>query len=567
MPLRAVLAVCVCVRLCHSAAAADHFPFQATIASDAVKVHSGPGERFYATGKLHRGDSVEIYRLDAGDWYAIRPPWGRFSWVPAEQVTVLEGDVAEATAADVTVQVGSSMEADRNVSHVKLRRGERVVVLSDDGEASAAWIRIAPPSGEFRWIHASHIAGGERQTNVPPSEPGASRPSSPSGKSADSAEQVWRTSPQDSLNSQETAYRDARIDRRQFVQGDIPTEPADAEHGWVRPRSAPRGHAIIEAASSASATRTQRSLAPLAPVQPSDRTASQTTTSPPPPSRTAASLDRQLDGINLDLSAMVVGPREQWSFTELRNRAKTAMREADDAADRARARKLLERIAQFDDVRNKAEGGSEPFTLDSTREDRRDSPPPRQASAKRVEPVERTPTALNDRTLRDSERSVLRSSAPDVSANGQPAKTAKAWFRRWQSVRSNTTTRVPPPERRARNVREMADRRPIAERSRADDRQDREPEAFTLTDDVRYDGTGKLVPLEKRGAGDPQYTLEGPRGETRCYVTAAPGVNLRRYRDRLVGVTGIRADDPALRKPHIMAQHVSKLPSDASARK
>ena len=85
-------------------------------------------------------------------------------------------------------------------------------------------------------------------------------------------------------------------------------------------------------------------------------------------------------------------------------------------------------------------------------------------------------------------------------------------------------------------------------------------------EDSRFDGTGRLVPLEKRGDGDPQFLLVDEQGVARYFVTPAPGVNLRYYRDRVVGITGSRTDDLDRGKPHLTAHRVSLLP-DAPPRR
>src|SRR5262249_47385266 len=63
---------------------AEQFPYTAYCNSDDIYVRSGPGKNYYPTEKLSKGAAVEIYRHDPGGWYAIRPPEGSFSWVPAD---------------------------------------------------------------------------------------------------------------------------------------------------------------------------------------------------------------------------------------------------------------------------------------------------------------------------------------------------------------------------------------------------------------------------------------------------------------------------------------------------
>ncbi|MHC4181442.1 MAG: hypothetical protein ACYSWU_28415, partial [Planctomycetota bacterium] len=55
------------------------------------------------------------------------------------------------------------------------------------------------------------------------------------------------------------------------------------------------------------------------------------------------------------------------------------------------------------------------------------------------------------------------------------------------------------------------------------------------------------------------YALVDDMGEVGCYVTPAPGVHLRHYLGRQVGVTGTRGYMPEQRARHVMARHVSVL--------
>jgi len=78
-------------------------------------------------------------------------------------------------------------------------------------------------------------------------------------------------------------------------------------------------------------------------------------------------------------------------------------------------------------------------------------------------------------------------------------------------------------------------------------------------EDDRYDGSGQLIRVVSPKLGAPRYALVDDRGEVRCYVSPAPGVNLRHYLGRCVGVSGTRGYMPEQRAQHIMAQHVRPL--------
>jgi SH3-like domain-containing protein len=162
------LAVCVaaaCLNVSLAAAAEDEFPYPALVFVETAEVRCGPGDEFYVTGKLKRGVEVEVYRHEANGWMAIRPPAGSFSWIPARSLRGTETpDVAEAAEADVVVWVGTSIESvQRHKWQVELQPGERVEILNRkllapfQGAEPETWCMVAPPAGEFRWIHTNAI--------------------------------------------------------------------------------------------------------------------------------------------------------------------------------------------------------------------------------------------------------------------------------------------------------------------------------------------------------------------------------------------------------------------------
>lgn len=75
----------------------------------------------------------------------------------------------------------------------------------------------------------------------------------------------------------------------------------------------------------------------------------------------------------------------------------------------------------------------------------------------------------------------------------------------------------------------------------------------------RFDGVGRLAPVAAPTPGGPRYALVERDGAVRCYVTAAPGVNLQYYVGREIGVIGIRGYMPEQRAQHVMAKHVTTL--------
>jgi hypothetical protein len=157
--MRIIVAVFACCLALAAHAATDELPppMTAYVTGSNVLVRSGAGEKYYPTQKLKLGQPVEVYRIDPGGWCAIRPFDGSFTWVAARYLKPADNNLATVTEDDVPAYVGSSLSGARDVVHVRLRKGEVVELLEPSardakGRADNAWVKIAPPSGEFRWV-------------------------------------------------------------------------------------------------------------------------------------------------------------------------------------------------------------------------------------------------------------------------------------------------------------------------------------------------------------------------------------------------------------------------------
>ncbi len=69
-----------------------------------LPVFAGPHNKYYQTGSLKRGTSVDVYLETQDGWCGIRPPEGSYDWVNAEHAYLLPGGkraeiVGEATQA------------------------------------------------------------------------------------------------------------------------------------------------------------------------------------------------------------------------------------------------------------------------------------------------------------------------------------------------------------------------------------------------------------------------------------------------------------------------------------
>lgn len=77
-----------------------------------------------------------------------------------------------------------------------------------------------------------------------------------------------------------------------------------------------------------------------------------------------------------------------------------------------------------------------------------------------------------------------------------------------------------------------------------------------------YDATGWLVPVLAATPGQPTHALTDDGGSILAYVTALPGMNLDRYLNQAVGISGLRGYLPQLQAGHIQAQRVVRLQSN-----
>jgi uncharacterized protein YgiM (DUF1202 family) len=101
-----LMLLCGAALLPAAAVAQTSFPYKASATSDDVYVRSGPGQTYYATDKLKRGQQVEVYRHDPGGWCAIRPIEGSFTWVSSRFLKPTKHNLAVVTEENVAARVG-----------------------------------------------------------------------------------------------------------------------------------------------------------------------------------------------------------------------------------------------------------------------------------------------------------------------------------------------------------------------------------------------------------------------------------------------------------------------------
>jgi hypothetical protein len=494
-----VLAALVLAGVWPHLAAADEFPFEGYVAASETVVASGPGRRFYTTDKLPRGAQVEVYREDDAGWLAIRPPEGSFSWIPAEHVELLGDGVGKVRSATES-WIGTTVEqVQKHKSQVSLKPGDLVQILDQktvqtEGR-SDQWLKIAPPAGEFRYVHSRDVSREPVEpepTPAPASEPPAAASLTPEPSDQESREpRPFRPSHSaialrdiDEVRSKLAVMRDdlASLAGRSSQ----PRAGGASESGFGQGVQL----AQFKASSSASSLplspdgfvpRKRRSSELLEPVPAPDNrmTQSHTTTprsNPRPPSRisdarpatpafstvsgprgssavASGGLSQQLEQLEVELSLMVAQDKSTWNLASLRQQVERLVETGPTPADRGQARLLLDKIKQFEEAF--AVSSSGPFVAESL------------------------------------------------------AATAAA------------------------------------------------PGSSPLS--PRYDAQGWLKPVISRTKPAAPYAVVDDDGKPLCFVTPSPGLNIGRYANQQVGLYGRRGYIESLKTPHLVAERVIDL--------
>ena len=273
----------------------SQFPYIAYVSADNVYVRSGPGQNYYPTDKLAAGEPVEVYRHDPGGWYAIRPPERSFSWVSARYLSPGDDNLAVVNGENVAARVGSRFSDIKDVIQVRLHQAEVVEVLGAELDETGArrWYKVTPPSGEFRWISGRYVDREPVPVAVRQAGGAAGHP--------------LTTAPPDAVPA-ESAFE--------------PRPKAAAAEGVEAPAAAP--------------TRVATQYTPQEPR-----------------SLGPEQFRNELQQIDLELSAMVAEEPTVWHFDRLQLRAERLLHEAQTAVERGRARTLVDKIAQFSDLRRR----------------------------------------------------------------------------------------------------------------------------------------------------------------------------------------------------------------------
>jgi hypothetical protein len=381
--MRIALAIALLSLVQSAINAADDFPYEAFVAVEQAEVVAGPGHRYYATDRLTRGTKVEIYREEASGWLAIRPPEGAFSWTPAESIERLKDDPSLGRLKEpAAAWIGTAAEhVGEHRQQVTLKAGEMVQILGEKsvvgGSQKQKWLKIAPPAGEFRWIHLRDVSrqmpAEESSRQAAENEIKAAREPVKNAliQRANERERELEEPRRFHVGERAIALQDieqpsaSRVDRRvepaQFQAATSGNGKTLSPDGFV-PRKRRSGEPPQPMTAAPTPNFRASSSQPIRqPIDSSPRVASAT-----PPTRTqpisvstpaatgvnASQLQQQLEQIELDLSLMLAQDKSLWNLAPLRERVQRLVEQGADPAARGHARLLLDKIKQFEETFN-----------------------------------------------------------------------------------------------------------------------------------------------------------------------------------------------------------------------
>lgn len=306
-------------------ARAESPPYQAHIVTPGAAVRSGPGETFYITDSLAEGQPVEVYREEPNGWLAIRPPQESFSWIYGKNLQLLDGGLAEVNKDNVASRIGSRLSSKRNAVQIRLKKGEIVQVIGDESLEGQTWYKVAPPSGEFRWINISSI----RES-----------PSSPANCSVANA---VLTRPVASQAGEEEGA----------IQPAVESETTAVGGKW-RAASVPLTDIAAPPLATAEVTPPTTSTSPsipsipTTPIAPADASASAPkSTNLQPNSAPPEGFARQVADLDLRLSRMIAESPATWNIDALQREAEQLLSQAQTVPDRDAVRAALTKIDRF----------------------------------------------------------------------------------------------------------------------------------------------------------------------------------------------------------------------------
>ncbi len=144
-------------------------PYPVFVAEQEAFARCGPSSDYYRTDPLRHGQELEVYAETEDGWLGIRPPEESFCWIPAETVELDESKETGIVIEDRTVAwIGTQLGRARTYRwQVQLAKGEPVTIVGrserEGPDGPQLWLRIVPPSGEYRWVHRNQVVDSSEE--------------------------------------------------------------------------------------------------------------------------------------------------------------------------------------------------------------------------------------------------------------------------------------------------------------------------------------------------------------------------------------------------------------------
>lgn len=550
----------------------EGFPYRAVVETANASVQSGPGIEFYATDRLAKGTPVEVWRHDTDGWIAIRPPTNSFSWVLAEHLEMTDDPkLARVINAPVKTRIGSLFSDARDVEYISLRTGEVVELmgtkeLEGPDDESQRWFKIAPPSGEFRWIHSDsvrrikqHKRPAEREVAVGtesirtfdlPSDPQSIADAN--GTATDEAHAVAEPNrlvidnafievdriTRSSEPATQTPLRDAAIRAASFedTTASKPTSVADDRSDSAEAAAMERSHGVASKRSDDLAEHTGRAQTTDA----SFNTVTWEAVGDPTDVLGAPeprSFQESHDALNLMLSRSVLGDIQSWDLSAVQRQSELLLAAARTLEEEALAESLLVKIEEFLALQKRsmqlAAGPDRAVGL-TNHEVALTSHEEQLGSAEQLRPgyQPRTPSVGNGPGTVSS----VAAAGPSLLPSFQPDD---------QLVGSVEMPRRIVKERPAAPADSAAVGTGLKRKGDIDN--------------SIFDASGLLIAVQARRSDMPRYALTDSRGQITQFVSTPNRADLRRFLNKRVGVLGEVGYLRKLNKPYVAAQRIVLL--------
>lgn len=353
-------------------------PYTVYVSEAGSYTRCGPSGEHYRTDRLIEGEALEVY-LETGDgWLGIRPPETSFCWVPADQVEVdADGTTGTIIDSDAVAWIGTNLGRARKYRwQVQFQVGELVALIGDSSRETETgteetWLRIVPPPGEFRWVHDSQVVKSrdamvklqrQRQDamlagDTQPAPNVTIEPVDPqTGEDAPPAPLPFDTQ----AAQQQAALGGSVLDEPQVAQvahsemprpGTFHSRLNVADQVRVRDIDATESEGSPTPAANSAWTQAYRSSPPQ--ERPESRQLQASATFPSNSPRTTSDPLQQLQ---VDLARLMATQGTAQQAASLRTQVQQLVQTVNDPVDRGRARLLIDRIEQYQEIANRRSG-------------------------------------------------------------------------------------------------------------------------------------------------------------------------------------------------------------------